>query len=159
MRLAVLVLVSDARGRILLLRRRKRPNRGRWSPLGGKIEVARGESPHEAARREVREEAGISLGPRDLHLAGILTERRWEGREDWLVFAFRARSPRGAKARTSCPEGALAWMTRSDVRSLPDAPQGMRYFWRRMRAGARGRPFVLTIEGRSRGAPRILAEE
>ncbi len=159
MRLAVLVVLSDARGRFLLLCRRKRPNRGRWSPLGGKVETDRGESPHEAARREVKEESGISIRPRDLRLAGILTERRWEGREDWLVFAFRARAPRGAKTRADSPEGDLAWTTRARVLSLPDAPRGMRYFWRRMLSRSRGRPFVLTIEGRSRGMPRIRSEE
>jgi len=46
-------------GRVLLIRRKFEPNRGRWAPPGGLLEV--GEDPQEAAKREVREELGLEV--------------------------------------------------------------------------------------------------
>ncbi len=44
-------------GRVLMIRRRFEPNKGKWSLPGGLVEV--GEAPEDAARREVREELGL----------------------------------------------------------------------------------------------------
>lgn len=46
-------------GKILLIKRRFEPNKGRWSLPGGLMEI--GEDPEGAARREVREELGIEV--------------------------------------------------------------------------------------------------
>lgn len=46
-------------GRVLMVRRRFEPNKGRWSLPGGLVEV--GEAPEDAARREVREELGLEV--------------------------------------------------------------------------------------------------
>ena len=46
-------------GKVLLIRRKFEPNKGRWAPPGGLLEV--GEDPEEAARREVREELGLEV--------------------------------------------------------------------------------------------------
>jgi 8-oxo-dGTP diphosphatase len=46
-----------SQNKVLLVRRRRAPSAGLWSLPGGKIEG--GESPGEAARRELREETGI----------------------------------------------------------------------------------------------------
>lgn len=51
------VVVHD--GRILLVRRAQEPEAGRWSVPGGRLEP--GETVHEAAVREVAEEAGIGV--------------------------------------------------------------------------------------------------
>ena len=45
--------------RLLMLHRSKAPNSGRYSPIGGKVEISEGESPHECAIREIHEEAGL----------------------------------------------------------------------------------------------------
>ena len=45
-RIAVLCYLKDASGRVLLLHRRKEPNAGLYSPIGGKLEVSVGEGPH-----------------------------------------------------------------------------------------------------------------
>ena len=42
-KIAVLCYVFDEVGRVLLLHRRKRPNPGMYSPIGGKLEVEIGE--------------------------------------------------------------------------------------------------------------------
>ena len=46
-------------GRILLIKRGKEPNKGKWSIPGGGIEL--GETIYDAARRETREECSIEI--------------------------------------------------------------------------------------------------
>jgi len=53
---AVGVVVTDGE-RVLLIRRGKEPNRGRWSLPGGAVEL--GETVRAAAAREVAEECGV----------------------------------------------------------------------------------------------------
>src|SRR5690606_13000092 len=71
-RIAVLAYLFDDQGRLLLLHRRKVPNRHLYSPIGGKLDVDAGESPTACAIREIREEAGIELALADLHLTGMV---------------------------------------------------------------------------------------
>lgn len=53
----VAALLTDAAGRLLLLRRAQEPGRGRLGLPGGFVDL--GESAEEALRREIREEVGI----------------------------------------------------------------------------------------------------
>ena len=70
--IAVLCYLYDSERRLLLLHRNKMPNKGLYSPIGGKLEVTTGESPHQCAVREIFEETGVSLRPIDLGLRGII---------------------------------------------------------------------------------------
>ncbi|MBW3625517.1 MAG: NUDIX domain-containing protein [Armatimonadetes bacterium] len=56
---AVVGIVTDERGRILLIRRARDPGRGKWSAPGGFVDP--GESAEDALRREMREEVGLEL--------------------------------------------------------------------------------------------------
>jgi 8-oxo-dGTP diphosphatase len=51
-------------GRVLLIRRGKEPLRGRWLVPGGTVEL--GETLEEAVVREVREETGVEVAPREV---------------------------------------------------------------------------------------------
>ena len=51
-------------GRVLLIRRGKEPLRGRWVVPGGTVEA--GETLHDALVREVREETGVTVRPREV---------------------------------------------------------------------------------------------
>ena len=56
---AAAAVVVRPDGRLLLVRRAREPQRGRWSVPGGKVEP--GETPAEAAVREVFEETGARV--------------------------------------------------------------------------------------------------
>jgi ADP-ribose pyrophosphatase YjhB (NUDIX family) len=54
-------IITDAAGRLLLIRRANPPQAGRWSLPGGKVEP--GESDEQALVREVAEETGLHVEP------------------------------------------------------------------------------------------------
>ncbi len=72
--ISTLLYGFDAADRVLLLERAREPNRGLWSPPGGKLETASGESPHGCAIREAGEELGLTFSVTDLRLTGIVSE-------------------------------------------------------------------------------------
>ncbi|MBS0188690.1 MAG: NUDIX domain-containing protein, partial [Planctomycetes bacterium] len=78
-RLACLCDLRDKDGRLLLLKRAKAPNMGLVSPIGGKLDVATGESPARCAQREIEEESGIHVPIERLHLTGLISESSFEG--------------------------------------------------------------------------------
>jgi 8-oxo-dGTP diphosphatase len=85
------VVVTDGRGRVLLLKHVFRGGSG-WGIPGGFVEA--GEQPAEAARRELREEAGLEV--EDLRLVHARTLRR--PRQVETLFAARAADPARARA-------------------------------------------------------------
>ena len=76
---------------ILLMKRRREPNRGLWSPCGGKVHLNSGESPYACACREAFEEIHVQLVSSDLHLAGLITEQNVDSGAHWLMFLFEVR--------------------------------------------------------------------
>ncbi len=117
-KIAVLVFLENAAGQHLLLLRAKPPNLGVWSPVGGKLETATGESPFECAAREAREETGLVVAPADLHLFALIAEKAYEGEAHWLLFLFRCRRPvPGLPADFA--EGKFGFFSRADIDRLP----------------------------------------
>ena len=97
-KIACLCELRDDQGRYLLLHRAKPPNKGFYSPIGGKLETALGESPTQCAQREIAEEAGLTIAVDRLHLAGIISERGYRSADGappthWLMFWFRVLDP------------------------------------------------------------------
>ena len=60
-KVATLLYCFNERDEILLLERAQEPNRGFWSPCGGKLKMDIGESPYTCACREAGEELGIKI--------------------------------------------------------------------------------------------------
>src|SRR5262245_44589486 len=89
--IATLLYCFNELGDVLLLQRTKEPNRGLWSPCGGKLCTETGESPYICACREAYEEIGLRLSPVDLHLTGIVSEHGYEGQAHWLMFLFEVK--------------------------------------------------------------------
>lgn len=117
-KVAVLVFLEDSSGKQLLLLRSKAPNQGCWSPIGGKLEMATGESPFECAVRETAEETGLRLHTRDLHLFAMIAEKAYEGQSHWLLFLFRSRRPIEALP-PAIEEGGFAFFSRTEIDALP----------------------------------------
>jgi 8-oxo-dGTP diphosphatase len=117
-RIAVLVFLENAAGEHLLMLRAKPPNLGVWSPIGGKLEMATGESPFECAVRETREETGLEVATGDLHLFSVIAEKAYEGQSHWLMFLFRCRRPLPGLP-PDISEGRFGFFSRQEVEALP----------------------------------------
>lgn len=116
-KIAVLVFLENAAGEQLLLLRAKPPNLGSWSPIGGKLETATGESPFECAARETQEETGLTVSPGDLHLFAMIAEKAYENESHWLMFLFRCRRPITALPPT-IQEGRFGFFSRAAIDAL-----------------------------------------
>ena len=143
-KIAVLCYLFDERGRVLLLHRRKPPNRDLYSPVGGKLEQALGESPTQCAIREIHEETGLTVTAGDLHLAGMVSETGYQGQTHWLMFLYEVSRP-VTVARQTFDEGTLEWHEPHAIGDL-DIPETDRLiiwplFWR-----YRGRFFCVHID-------------
>ena len=130
-RVAVLCYLFDEDDRLLLLHRRKEPNSGRYSPIGGKLELEIGESPHACALREIEEEAGLALNPGELSMLGMVSETAYEGTTHWLIFLFEVTR---AVAHEEIPEmefdeGVLEWVPLDQVEQLDIPETDRRALW------------------------------
>jgi len=56
---SVAVVLTDSKGQILLVRRKVKPGVGKWCLPGGFMEI--GETPQQAAIRELKEEIGVEI--------------------------------------------------------------------------------------------------
>lgn len=131
-KISTLLYCFNRAGQTLLLQRAQEPNRGLWSPCGGKLKTELGESPWACACREAGEEMGITLTAADLHLTGIISERGYLGSAHWLMFLFEVK-PRLETVPPPHREGVFAFHTREDLETL-DLPQTDRdrlwpWFW------------------------------
>jgi len=131
-RIATLLYCFNQSDEVLLLERAKEPNLGLWSPCGGKLHAELGESPYACACREAREELGLAIDPRDLHLTGLVSEHGYEGHAHWLMFLFEVR-PRLKTLPPPHREGVFGFFSRTQLGSvkLPqtDREQLWPLFW------------------------------
>jgi 8-oxo-dGTP diphosphatase len=113
-RVAMVILHRDGR---VLMQLRDSDDRvyasGRWGIFGGHVEE--GETPEEAARREIEEELGVSLGgPLELFVRRID-----EGRER---FIYKAPLDVPLSDLTLREGQGMALLSREQVRGLPVVP-------------------------------------
>lgn len=127
-RIACLCDLRDEKGRVLVLHRKKEPNKGLCSPIGGKLDIATGESPAQCAKREILEEAGLDVPIERLHLIGLVSEREFEGRGHWLMFVYRVLGAVWVEPR-EMEEGRLAWYHPHELGGLPIPDSDRRIIW------------------------------
>ena len=77
-------VVFDERGRVLLIRRKNDPFKGRYAFPGGFIEV--GETAETAALRELKEETGIEAD--NLRLIGVYSDPKRDPRHHSITVAY-----------------------------------------------------------------------
>lgn len=99
------------------MERLREPNKGLWSPCGGKLMTERGESPYACACREAAEELGIGLTHSDLHLMGIVSEEGYAGEAHWLMFLFEVK-PRLTTLPPAHAEGRFGFFAREELDKL-----------------------------------------
>ena len=121
LRLGTLTYVVSG-DRVLLIHRAKEPHRGLWVAPGGKLEP--GESPHEGAVREIREETGLRI--ESPQLRGVVTEVSARPDYQWLLFLFRADRFSGDVCASD--EGELVWCPFDRMPSLP-MPESDAAWW------------------------------
>ena len=105
-------LVEDGNGRVLLARRAKEPFKGRWDIPGGFLEA--GEHPLDGLRRELREETGLEVEPREF--LGVWMDR-YGGEstaEATLNLYWTARVESG-EARADDDVDDLRWFERDEL--------------------------------------------
>jgi 8-oxo-dGTP diphosphatase len=132
-KISTLLYCFSGHDEVLLLERAREPNRGLWSPCGGKLHMDTGESPYACACREAREELGLSLQPADLHLAGLISEHGYEGHAHWLMFLFEVK-PRLSQLPPPIAEGRFQFFPPGEIASLrvpqTDREQIWPLFWK-----------------------------
>jgi 8-oxo-dGTP diphosphatase len=116
-KIASLLYCFNVCDEVLLLERAQEPNRGLWSPPGGKLHTDDGESPYTCACREAFEELALEIQPRDLHLTGIVSEHGFQGNAHWLMFLFEVK-PRLMKAPALHREGRFEFFKRDALNAL-----------------------------------------
>ena len=116
--ISTLIFVRDPEERLLLIKRNKSPNKGKWSPIGGKLKMDLGESPFECAIRETREESGLDINEAQLHLFGYVAEKNYEGVGHWLMFLFACKKEIHVLPKLN-REGKFGLFKREDLKLLP----------------------------------------
>ena len=107
---AILALVEDEAGRVLLARRARNPRAGAWDVLGGFM--AEDEQPFETMRRELLEEAGLEVQPGEFVAA--ISDRYGEGGQSTLNVCWTARIV-GGELRPADDVAELRWFAPGDL--------------------------------------------
>lgn len=116
-KISCLIFISNNKGELLLIKRKKSPNKGCWSPIGGKLNMQIGESPYECAKRETHEEINIHLEDENLACFGYISEKNYEGTGHWLMFLFQSKIEVN-NIPAEIDEGHFGFFSRTQIDSL-----------------------------------------
>ncbi len=128
-KISVLVFVKNPSGKLLLIKRKKEPNKDSWSPIGGKLEMQDGESPFQCAIRETHEEIGLHLTESDLHLFSMISEKAYEGSTNWLMFLFDCKKPMPSLP-PEIDEGRFKFFSREEINSIKIPETDRKFIWK-----------------------------
>jgi 8-oxo-dGTP diphosphatase len=106
-------VITDDRGRLLLIKRGHAPGAGLWSLPGGRIEP--GETDAEALVREMREETGLVVEPGRL----VGSVRRPGQHSDVFDIRDYAATVTGGTLRAGDDAAEVRWVAPSELESLP----------------------------------------
>ena len=106
-------VVRDEAGRLLLVRRGRPPAAGLWSLPGGRIEA--GETPAQAAAREVREETGLDVEIGAVLITAIVGDGMFR------VQDFAAKVV-GGELHAGDDAAEVRWVDEAELAGLPLTP-------------------------------------
>jgi ADP-ribose pyrophosphatase YjhB (NUDIX family) len=112
-------LIHDRERRVLLIKRKFEPNKGRWSLPGGLLET--GETLLEAGRREVREEVGVEMEVEGLFQVSEEIIRDAEGKTRFhfiLVDFLASLDPEGATVVLNEESESFVWTRPEDIKGM-----------------------------------------
>jgi 8-oxo-dGTP diphosphatase len=126
------MIVLRHENQFLLLKRAKPPHRGKYVPVGGKLEPY--EDPYSAAKRELEEETGLRID--QLQYCGVLIETA-PTNYNWQCNIYLANID--FITPPACDEGLLEWITFNEVENISTPPTD----WQIYQYIMQGRPFAL----------------
>ena len=131
-------LVHDEKGRVLLIKRKFEPNKGRWSLPGGLLET--GETLVDAGRREVREELGVEIEVEGLFQVSeeVIKDAKGKTRFHFVLVDYLA-SLRivGAKIELNEESESFAWFKPEEVAGLKTSENTRRIVEKYLKEGPR----------------------
>ncbi|MBL0024906.1 MAG: NUDIX domain-containing protein [Saprospiraceae bacterium] len=113
-RAAVFCIINSG-DHYLLLKRANDPNKGKFVPVGGKINPY--ESPYQAVVRETHEETGLHLST--FKFCGVLTETS-PTNYNWVSFIYSSEIE--FIPAPHCDEGELFWIHKNQLKHLNTPP-------------------------------------
>ena len=115
----VVNLIEDDRNRLLFLHRSTDSKRapGKWGQCSGRIE--NGETPEQAATREIAEELGEDIRLELVRPFGPVRDRLYGGAFEFFLFHFRYA---GGAIRLNHEHTDSAWIAREDFRNYDVMP-------------------------------------
>jgi len=108
-------VVFDEAGRLLLIKRRRNPGKGKWAVPGGKPRF--GESLEAAVVRETREETGLEVEVGEVVWVGEIIEETIH-----IVIIDYAVSLVGGTLNAGDDAEEVRWVTLEEARDLPLSP-------------------------------------
>jgi ADP-ribose pyrophosphatase YjhB (NUDIX family) len=110
---AVSVVLTDEEGRILLARRASEPDAGLWDLPGGFLDED--EHPHDAIRREMREETGLEVEPGDFVTCYVDDYRGGDWDASALSLVWEARIVSNAEPVAKDDVAELRWFAPKEL--------------------------------------------
>jgi len=120
--------------KVLLVRRANPPGQGLWAIPGGRVEL--GETLKEAARREVREETGVIINPKEPVYVFEVIERDDEGgiRFHYVIIDLLAEYLSGV-VNPGTDASEARWISSEELKELPVTKTTREFLKSRFRFG------------------------
>jgi len=114
---AVSAVISDGKGRVLIVKRAKEPSKGRWSIPGGVIKL--GEDLKTALKREIEEECGLKVDIKRLLAVSerIIRDAQGRVRYHYILIDYLCRL-RGGELRVSSDISDARWVYPEELKDF-----------------------------------------